>query len=330
MDLDALSAFALVAANGSVTRASRVSGRPKASLSRQVMALEASLGVRLFERGPRSIHLTAEGEQFYARTAGPLGEIEEAAESLRDGRSQPRGRLRISVPVVFGQLLMGRLAGDFTQACPEVKLEVAVEDREVDPVVEGFDIVVRVDPNPDEALVGRCFARDRMLIVAAPSLTPPWDTEDPQGRTPVPAVVRDPMANSPVWSIAGEPRREIVTRKVLHLPSLLMVRDAVATGVGAAKLPGVLVAGDLASGALGMLGRRSRPARRALGAARVETLRQRQGEGLHALARDGVPGRQTLIGPRGPRWIINNTRTASPPGREEAEMPSGSRHGGIA
>ena len=250
MDLETVSAFALVAANGSVTRASRVSGRPKASLSRQIMALEANLGVRLFERGPRSIHLTAEGEQLHARTASPLAEIEEAAELLRDGRSQPRGRLRINVPVIFGQLLMGRLAGDFTKAFPEVTLEVTVDDREVDPVVEGFDIVVRINPHTDAALVGRCFARDRMLIVAAPSLTPPWSAGDSRDEARVPAIVRNAVASSAIWHIAEDQGREIAIRQVLQLPSLQMVRDAVATGVGAAKLPRVLVADDLASGRL--------------------------------------------------------------------------------
>lgn len=244
MDLEALAAFVLVAANGGITQASRLSGRPKASLSRKVMQLEASLGVRLFERGSRSIHLTEEGELLLARTAGPLGEVEEAAELLRDGRPQPRGRLRVNVPIVFGQLLVGRLAGEFAKAFPEVKLEVTVDDREVDPAVEGFDVVIRINPRPDAALVGRCFARDRFVIVAAPSLVPP------DGDQLVPAVVRTALRGAAVWRLAGDPVREIAIRQVLQLPSLLMVRDAAATGVGAARLPQVLVADDLAAGRL--------------------------------------------------------------------------------
>lgn len=258
MDLEALSAFALVAAHGGVTRASRASGRPKASLSRQIMELEASLGVRLFERGSRSIHLTEEGEQLHARTAGPLAEIAEAAELLREGRSQPRGRLRVNVPVVFGQLLMGRLAGEFAGAHPEVRLEVTVEDREVDPIVEGYDVVVRINPAPDAALVGRCFARDRLVIVAAPSLAPPWEAGSRE-RRPVPAVVRSAVPEAAVWRMAGERDREIAIRQVLRLPALPMVRDAVLTGVGAAKLPRVLVADDLASGRLACWGATTDP-----------------------------------------------------------------------
>ena len=75
MDLDTLADFNLVAANGGIAHASRISGRPKASLSRRIMDLEASLGVRLFERGSRSLRLTEEGEMLHARSVGPMSEI---------------------------------------------------------------------------------------------------------------------------------------------------------------------------------------------------------------------------------------------------------------
>lgn len=249
MDLQALSAFALVAAHGGVTQASRASGRPKATLSRQVMELEAHLGVRLFDRGARSIRLTQEGELLHARTTGPLAEIKEAADLLREGRPQPRGRLRVSVPVLFGQLLMGRLAGEFTKAYPEVVLDVSADDRRVDAALEGFDVVVRVDPAPDAALVGRCFARDRLVIVAAPSLAPPWEASDATVREgAVPVVVRTRAPGTTTWrtSTGGE----FPVTQVLQLPSFPMVRDAALTGVGAARLPQVLAADDVAAGRL--------------------------------------------------------------------------------
>jgi DNA-binding transcriptional LysR family regulator len=246
MDLEAFTDFTLVASNGGVTQASRASGRPKASLSRKVMELEASLGVRLFERGSRSIRLTQEGETLYARITGPLNEIAEAAELLRDGRARPRGRLRVNVPSVFGQLLMGRLAAEFTVAYPEVTLDVTMEDRAVDPVIEGYDVVIRLNPEPDLTLVGRCFVRDQVLIVAAPSVAYPPSTSE----VSVPVVVRSSSRDASVWQISGTAGREIRTRQILRLPSLSMVRDAVLTGIGAAKLPRVLVAGDLASGRL--------------------------------------------------------------------------------
>ena len=257
MDLEALSDFVLVAANGGVTQASRASGRPKASLSRKVMDLEASLGVRLFDRGSRSVHLTEEGELLFTRTSGPLADIAEVAELLRDGRAQPRGRLWVNVPAVFGQVLLGKLAAGFTIAYPEVKLEVTMEDRAVDLVAEGYDIVIRINPSTDSTLVGRCFVRDLLLIVAAPSMiAPPGSAEI--DRYVLPVVVRTAMAIDPVWHIPGPDGPAVLTRKMLELPTLPTVRDAVLTGIGAARLPRVLVAEDLAAGRLVSWGPASR------------------------------------------------------------------------
>lgn len=241
MNLDDLSDFVLVASHGGFAQASRISGRPKTSLSRKVMDLEASLGVRLFERGSRSVHLTQEGELLLKRATGPLHDIAEAAEVLRDGHAQPHGRLRINVPSLFGLMLMGRLAAQFKATCPEVALEVSMEDREVDLASEGYDIVIRANPKPDSDLVGFCFLREQLLLVAAPTLAQ---------RKPVPVVVRSAARHTTPWHIAGSAQLEFDTQPVLELPALTMIRDAVLTGIGAAKLPRPLVADDLATGRL--------------------------------------------------------------------------------
>jgi len=250
MNLDALSDFLLVATHGGIAPASRASGRPRASLSRRVMELETNLGVRLFERGSRSIQMTQDGELLLSRTAGPFSEIAEVAETLREGRAMPRGRLRINVPTVFGQLLMGRLAAQFAMTYPEVELDVTLEDRPVDLVAEGYDIVIRLNPKPDSSLVGRCFARDLVLIVAAPSRCTAAGKPGPPGSEPLPVVIGTSMQNTPIWRIPAPNGRQYQTRVVLRLPSLPMVRDAALTGIGVAKLPRVLVADDLAAGRL--------------------------------------------------------------------------------
>lgn len=246
LDLRALSDFVLVASHGGITQASRASGRPKASLSRRVMEMEASLGVRLFERGSRSVRLTEGGETLFSRTAGLLAEIEEVAELLRDGHARPRGRLRINLPSVFGQLLLGRLAAGFASAYPEVQLDVTMEDRKIDLLAEGYDVVVRVNPRPDSTLVGRRFSRDRLVTVAAPGLAMPSGAE----AETVPIVVRSLINNDAVWHLPEPDGLEVPTRIVLTLPTFPTVRDAVLTGIGAARVPHVLVAEDLAAGRL--------------------------------------------------------------------------------
>ncbi|MFK3737625.1 LysR family transcriptional regulator [Massilia sp. TN1-12] len=247
MDLLALADFNLVARHGGFGRAARATGRPKATLSRRVLELEADLGVRLLERGARTLQLTEEGKALHARTGALLVEIDEAAAEIASGGARPRGVLRVSAPLLFSQVALGRLAAGFALAYPEVRLEVTTEDRAVDMVEEGIDLVIRVNPDPDENLIGRVLLRDRLVVVAHPALARPaaGATQLP---APVPAVVRGRGERRAAWDIKGA--ATIPFDPVLRLSSLVMVRDAVRAGAGAASLPLSLVAGDLAAGRL--------------------------------------------------------------------------------
>jgi DNA-binding transcriptional LysR family regulator len=245
MDLLALADFNLVARHGGFGRAARAAGRPKATLSRRVAELEAALGLRLFERGARLLKLTEEGRALHARTAALLTELDEAATAIASGGDSPRGTLRISAPLLFSQTAMGRLAATFARRFPDVRLEVTTEDRPVDMVEEGYDLAIRVNPDPDESLVGRAFLRDRRVVVASPDLVRPAD------HLAVPAIVRGPLGRAEAWTMIGPGgRSSIAIDPVLSLSSLIMVRDAVRTGVGAACLPVSLVSRDLAAGIL--------------------------------------------------------------------------------
>jgi len=245
MDLLALADFNLVARHGGFGRAARAAGRPKATLSRRVGELEASLDLRLFERGARLLKLTQEGRALYERTSVLLTELDETAFSIASGAHTPRGRLRVSAPSLFSQIAMGKVAAAFALRYPEVRLEVTTEDRAVDMIEEGFDLAIRVNPAPDASLVGRVFLRDRMVVVASPALGRPTDQQA------MPAIVRgaaDPASAWEVTTAAG--RSSVSVRPVLDLSSLVMVRDAARAGVGAARLPVSLVGGDLAAGTL--------------------------------------------------------------------------------
>lgn len=245
MDLLALADFNLVARHGGFGRAARASGRPKATLSRRVAELESSLGLRLFERGARKLKLTQEGQALHAQTGTLLTQIDEAAAAIAHGGEQARGRLKISAPLLFSYAAMGRLAAGFALKFPEVRLEVTTEDRPVDMVEEGYDLVIRVNPDPDESLIGRIFLRDRQVVVASPSLGRAGE------HSVVPAVARGPNDQATVWKVADVTgTTSIAIEPVLRLSSLFMVRDAVRLGVGAARLPLSLVSHDLAAGTL--------------------------------------------------------------------------------
>ncbi|KAB7781846.1 Transcriptional regulator LysR family [Methylorubrum populi] len=132
MDLLALADFNLVARHGGFGRAARAAGRSKATLSRRVAELEASLDLRLFERGTRVLKLTEEGRALHERTGALLAELDETAAAIASGGAKPRGQLRISAPLLFSQVAMGKLAAEFALKHPDVRLEVSTEDRAVD------------------------------------------------------------------------------------------------------------------------------------------------------------------------------------------------------
>jgi Transcriptional regulator len=251
MDLNALEDFQLVATHGGFGKASRASGRSKATLSRRVADLEQALGTRLIERGTHRLELTEAGRLLLSRTEGPLREVAEAAAAARDGEATPKGRLRIAAPVLFSQLALGRIAARFVARYPEVRIDAAAEDRFVDLVDEQFDVAIRVNPRKDSALVGRCFARDRMVLAAAPSVPRP----DGAGTTPfrVPAVVMRTYRDGEPWSVR-DGRFSIEPQPVLRLSSLLAIRDATAAGAGVAMLPQSIIGGLLASGELAAWG----------------------------------------------------------------------------
>lgn len=245
MDLLDLADFNLVARHGGFGRAARAASRPKATLSRRVADLEASLGIRLFERGTRTLRLTEEGRTLHERTAALLAEVDETAAAIASGRSHPRGSLRISAPVLFSQTTMGKLSAGFAALYPDVRLDVTAEDRAVDMVEEGYDLIIRVNPPAEVDLIGRCFLRDRLVAAAAPGVVRP----DRDG--PVRAIMMRILGPAAPWRIeTDEAPLTLLPEPIMQLSSLAMVRDAVRAGAGVGLLPLSMVMREVAQGRL--------------------------------------------------------------------------------
>lgn len=244
MDLNALADFALVATHGGLGKASRASGRSKATLSRRIADLEEQLGVRLIERHARGLRLTEAGELLMARTEGPMHDVADAMTAAREGSSSPRGQLRVAAPVLFSQLAMGGICADFCAAYPDVTFEVSAEDRLVDLAEEGFDVAIRPNPRPDTSLVGRCFAKDRLVVVAAPSHPMPRSRKPVQ----VPGIVSTTFRPRH-WTL-DDGRLVLEPQPKLRLSSFLTIRDAAVAGAGVALLPQSIAWNELTRGEL--------------------------------------------------------------------------------
>ncbi|WP_394060083.1 LysR family transcriptional regulator [Alcaligenes sp. WGS1538] len=164
--LSGIAFFVQAAETRSFSEAGRNLGVSSSAVGKSVSRLEERLGVRLFHRSTRSITLTAEGALFLERCRRILCEVEAAELELSETLQAPRGRLRISLPLV-GMLVMPALTA-FMHRYPAIELDVDISDRLVDVIEEGFDVVMRTGEPSDSRLMSRPLGNYRLQLVASP------------------------------------------------------------------------------------------------------------------------------------------------------------------
>jgi DNA-binding transcriptional LysR family regulator len=165
--LGPLNAFIHAAESRSFTAAGRDLGISASAVGKAVARLEERLGVQLFHRSTRSIALTPEGTLFLKRCQTIFGEIEAAELELAASSSAPRGKLRVSLPLI-GMLMMPSIAG-FAAAYPEIDMDLDFTDRLVDVIEEGFDVVMRTGKVSDSQLRMRTLGTYSYVIVGSPA-----------------------------------------------------------------------------------------------------------------------------------------------------------------
>lgn len=248
--LNTLTAFVRAAEARSFTIAGRQLGVSSSAIGKAVARLETRLGVRLFHRSTRSITLTPEGVSFLERCRRIFSEIEAAENEIAQTRSEPRGRLRVSLPIV-GMLMMPALTA-FMRAHPQIELELDFTDRLVDIIEEGFDAVIRAGDVSDSRLMSRNLGTFRLMLAAAPSYLSERGVPDRPEDLATHACLHHRYATSgklEPWPIRSG-------RKVQELPSAAVVNTiepliAMAEqGLGIACLPDFAIRHQLEDGSL--------------------------------------------------------------------------------
>lgn len=161
--------FLKVASLGSFSAAARTLGMSPAMAAKHVDALERRLGVRLLFRTTRRLNLTEAGRSFLDSCARILPEIKEAESALAAGQTAIEGLLRINLPVSFGTRQIVPLLDGFLARHPGVTIELGLNDRVVDPLDEGWNLVLRIAPLADNRLTVRRLAPCRILFAASPA-----------------------------------------------------------------------------------------------------------------------------------------------------------------
>lgn len=165
-NLGSLHAFVEAAEARSFTAAGRRLHVSSSAIGKAIARLEERLDVRLFHRSTRSVTLTPEGALFLERCRRIFGEVQAAEQELARSRQAPRGRLRVSLPLIATWMMPA--VNGFMRAYPEVELDLDFTDRLVDVIDEGFDAVLRAGQVNDSRLMSRVLGNFRLMLVASP------------------------------------------------------------------------------------------------------------------------------------------------------------------
>ncbi|ANB77222.1 LysR family transcriptional regulator [Paraburkholderia phytofirmans] len=251
--LRAFEVFVTVVSRGSFTRAADALETSPANVTRYVNELEAHLGTRLLNRTSRRLSLTEGGETFYARCKSILDDVAETEGLVSSASVEPRGRLRINAPVSFGILHLAPLWPEFMRKYPEVELDVALIDRVVDIVDEGYDLAIRISRAGSTNQAARKLATSRNILCASP---------DYLARCGYPAAPADLMehqcigysyaATGDEWQLIDSERKAHTVKVNCHMHTNNgdTARAAAIAGQGVIWQPTFLVGNDLRTGKL--------------------------------------------------------------------------------
>ena len=196
--LNGIGVLAAVAEAGNFARAAEILGLTPSGVSRAVARLEARVGVRLFDRNPRSVSLTEEGSRFHARILPLLDGLEDAVVEAAGSAATVPGRLRLSVDPWFARMVLAPRLPHFLALYPRVSVEMSVSNSR-DEMMSGVDVAVRFGPPDASSLIARKLLDSPIVTCAAPAYLArhgePRKPSDLEGHEAL--LFRDPQSGRP-------------------------------------------------------------------------------------------------------------------------------------
>lgn len=245
--------FAKVAEEGSFAAAARVMGVSVPTVSRAVARLEERLGGRLFNRTSRQLALTEFGQSMAARASEMYRQAEEVESEAHELAVQPRGQVRLAVPMAFGLRWVAPLMPELIRQFPELSIDLHLSDASVDLIAEGFDAALRIAALPDSSLVARKICAVTQYLVAAPGYLAehgaPQHPRELSGRHCFSYAYR---ARSQVWRFThlDGSQEDIVPNGPLRVTNSDALLPPLLAGLGIAELPEFIAAEYLQDGRL--------------------------------------------------------------------------------
>ncbi|KUI04838.1 LysR family transcriptional regulator [Mycobacterium sp. IS-3022] len=167
-DVDALLIFGKVVENRSLSKAAALLGMPKSTVSRKLAKLESDLGIKLLRKNTHQLTVTDLGEKVYGHAVNILAEANGVRALVEGSRQEPRGELRVAIPIFVGIDYASRVGAAFLQHYPNSRLDIRLVDSMVDPIRDGFDVVFGTGPLQDSTLIARKVFSLELFLCASP------------------------------------------------------------------------------------------------------------------------------------------------------------------
>lgn len=252
-NLTDIAVFVRVVELGSFTAAADKLGLSKAAVSKYVNRLEQKLGARLLNRTTRRLTLTEAGDLFFQRSAAALAELTEAENNIAQLTGAPRGHLRVTAPVYFGEVHVAPLIHRFRERYPDITLDLDFDNRIVDLVKERFDVGVRITSPGESSIVARRLAPCRQVVCGAPA----YFKHRAVPRTP--SDLRDHECLS--YSLDRSPKEwhfratrgrwiAVTVRGSIRCNNDIALKQAMLNGLGLRQIPRFIVERELEAGTL--------------------------------------------------------------------------------
>lgn len=249
---EAMSIFAAVADEGSLSAAGRRLQMPLASVSRKLSELEARLGARLVLRSTRRLALTEAGRDYLDCCREILERVDDAERAAAGANASPRGTLVVAAPLVFGRLHVLPVIADYLQQHPDVNVRLLLGDRNANLLEENIDVAVRIGALPDSGLTARAVGGITRVVCASPGYLKrhgvPRTPEDLRSHG---CVTFEGLMSSSAWSFSGpDGTRRVPIRCRLSVTTADAASAAAAAGVGITRLLSYQVESRIADGSL--------------------------------------------------------------------------------